>query len=116
MGLGSLLLGTVADRLGRRPLTLACLLIMSLGMILASTTLARYFPTQVRATGTGFGIGIGIGVGRGGGGAALGPALAGFLFASNMGLQSVAIVMACCGSFLAALTLLLLRTARDATD
>ncbi len=135
--IGGALFGWLAARVGLRPLTIAVMVLgggmvivfgrgqtdlnslaivcavagffTNAGIVGLYAMLARYFPTQVRATGTGFGIGVGRG------GAALGPALAGFLFASGMGLQSVAIVMAC-GSFLAALTLLLFRTARDATD
>jgi predicted MFS family arabinose efflux permease len=74
---------------------------------------ARVFPTHARATGTGFAIGIGRG------GAALSPILAGLLFTSGMGLQTVAIVMAS-GAGLAAIALLLLprsavaETAREA--
>jgi benzoate transport len=64
--------------------------------------LAHYYPTHLRATGTGFAIGVGRG------GAALGPALAGFLFQGGMTLQHVSIVMAC-GSFLGLLTLFALR-------
>jgi len=37
MGFGSLMLGGVADRLGRKPAMLACLVIMAVGMYLAST-------------------------------------------------------------------------------
>ncbi|MEG3166242.1 MFS transporter [Sphingomonas sp. PB2P19] len=37
MGIGALVLGTLADRIGRRPTILACLAIMALGMGLAST-------------------------------------------------------------------------------
>jgi benzoate transport len=37
MGFGSLLLGGVADRLGRKPAMLACLVVMAVGMYLAST-------------------------------------------------------------------------------
>jgi benzoate transport len=135
--IGGALFGWLATRVGLRPLTIVVMVLgggmvivfgnghsdlANLSMVCAIAgfftnagivglyaMLARYFPTQVRATGTGFGIGVGRG------GAALGPALAGFLFASGMGLQGVAIVMAC-GSFLAALTLLLFRGARDATE
>ncbi len=59
---------------------------------------AQAFPTSVRATGTGFVIGVGRG------GAAAGPLIAGLLFSNNMGLQSVALIMAM-GSLVAALTL-----------
>jgi MFS family permease len=37
MGLGSLLLGGAADRFGRRRTTLACLLLMVVGMFMATT-------------------------------------------------------------------------------
>ncbi|OAN56644.1 MFS transporter [Sphingobium sp. TCM1] len=63
---------------------------------------AQSFPTSVRAGGTG----IVIGVGRGG--AALGPILAGFLFAMDYGLPLVAFVMAL-GSLAGALLLAMLR-------
>jgi benzoate transport len=66
------------------------------------TILAQSFPTAVRAGGTGFVIGVGRG------GAALGPILAGFLFANGVGLAAVALVMAL-GSVVAAVTLALLR-------
>jgi benzoate transport len=135
--IGGALFGWLAPRVGLRPLTIVVMVLgggmvvvfgngqsdlatlsivcavagffTNAGIVGLYAMLARYFPTQVRATGTGFGIGVGRG------GAALGPALAGFLFASGMGLQGVAIVMAC-GSLLAALTLLLFRGARDATE
>jgi benzoate transport len=68
------------------------------------TIIAHRFPTAVRAGGTGFVIGVGRG------GAALGPIVAGLLFASGVGLPSVAVVMAL-GSVLAAGALLLLRPA-----
>ena len=63
---------------------------------------AQSFPTAVRAGGTGFVIGVGRG------GAALGPIVAGFLFARGAGLSTVAMLMAL-GSLLAAVTLLALR-------
>lgn len=63
---------------------------------------AESFPTEVRAGGTG----LVIGVGRAG--AALGPVVAGFMFQANLGLDAVALVMAC-GSLLAALALFGLR-------
>lgn len=68
--------------------------------------IAHSFPSAVRAGGTGFVIGVGRG------GAAVGPILAGFLFAGGMGLQGVAIVMAL-GSLLAAGILLLLRPMKE---
>jgi benzoate transport len=37
MGIGSLLLGGIADRVGRRPTVLWCLLVMSIGMLMATT-------------------------------------------------------------------------------
>ena len=63
---------------------------------------ARSFPTELRAGGTG----LVIGVGRGG--AALGPIIAGFMFEADLGLATVAGVMAC-GSAVAALAISLLR-------
>jgi benzoate transport len=63
---------------------------------------AQSYPTAVRAGGTGFIIGVGRG------GAALGPIIAGFLFARGSGLPIVAVVMAL-GSLLAAAALLALR-------
>ena len=63
---------------------------------------AQAFPTAVRAGGTGFVIGIGRG------GAALGPIVAGFLFASGFGLPLVALVMGL-GSLVAAAALVALR-------
>jgi benzoate transport len=62
------------------------------------TMFAHYFPTRVRAGGTGFVIGAGRG------GAALSPILAGFLFAADFSLASVAMLMAG-GSFIAAIAL-----------
>jgi benzoate transport len=59
---------------------------------------ARIFPTHVRATGTGFAIGMGRA------GSAFGPALAGYLFKADMGLQTVSIIMAT-GSLIAAVAL-----------
>ena len=37
MAIGSLLLGNVADRIGRRPTILGCLILMTVGMYMAST-------------------------------------------------------------------------------
>jgi predicted MFS family arabinose efflux permease len=65
---------------------------------------AQSFPTPVRAGGTGFAIGIGRG------GAALGPIVAGFLFAAGGSLGIVALIMAT-GSFLGAVAIVALRDA-----
>ncbi len=73
----------------------------SLGMVFANAAIVGFyasfaagFPTHVRGTGTGFALGIG----RLGG--ALSPILAGYLFKAQLGLQGVAMVMAC-GSLVA---------------
>lgn len=63
---------------------------------------AQSFPARLRAGGTGLVIGIGRG------GAALGPVVAGFLFAGGMPLALVAIIMAC-GSLVGAGSLFWLR-------
>jgi MFS family permease len=68
--------------------------------------LARAFPVHVRASGTGFGIGTGRA------GAAVGPALAGILFASGTPLASVMMLMAT-GSLLAAIAIYFLRLAEQ---
>jgi benzoate transport len=65
--------------------------------------LAMAFPPHVRATGTGFGIGFGRA------GAAMGPGLAGMLFASGMGLQEVSLIISG-GSLLAIICIFLVRT------
>lgn len=57
------------------------------GIVGLYSLFAKVFPTHLRATGTGFAIGFGRS------GAALAPVLAGYLFATGFGLQSVAIVM-----------------------
>ena len=63
---------------------------------------AHVFSTNVRAGGTGFVIGMGRG------GAALGPVVAGFMFALSFGLDQVALVMAM-GSLIAIVMLALLK-------
>ncbi len=63
--------------------------------------MAHYFPTKVRAGGTGFVIGMGRG------GAALGPILAGLLFAAGLALPGVSLVMSL-GSLIAAVALFVL--------
>ncbi len=57
---------------------------------------AQMFPTDVRAGGTGFAIGVGRG------GSAMGPIVAGFLFAAGAALSQVAMLMAA-GSLIAAI-------------
>jgi benzoate transport len=64
--------------------------------------MASYLPTELRAGGTGFVIGVGRG------GAALGPVVAGIMFASGASLLQVSIAMAG-GSALALAALLVLR-------
>ncbi len=64
--------------------------------------LASAFPPQVRATGTGFAIGFGRA------GAAMGPALAGTLFAEGFGMQAVSLIIST-GSLLAIFAILLVR-------
>ena len=72
------------------------------GIVGIYAILARAFPTHVRATGTGFVVGLGRG------GSVLGPIAAGFLFEGGYGLQLVSMLLGA-GSFLAAVTLSLLR-------
>jgi benzoate transport len=120
---GSLLLGFLSMRMPIRGLVVVALLAGAIGVILfgmgqtdlAQLTLAaagagfftnaavvgmyalfaQMFPIDVRAGGTGFAIGFGRG------GSALGPMIAGFLFAAGAGLSAVAMAMAA-GSVLAA--------------
>ncbi len=64
--------------------------------------MAMGFPSRVRATGTGFGIGFGRA------GAAMGPALAGILFARGLDVSSVTLIISC-GSALSLLAILLVK-------
>ncbi|MBB35931.1 MAG: MFS transporter [Hirschia sp.] len=64
--------------------------------------LAMAFPPRVRATGTGFGIGFGRA------GAAMGPALAGILFARGMNVGDVSMIISI-GSALSIIAILLVR-------
>ena len=64
--------------------------------------LARAFPPRVRAAGTGFGIGFGRA------GAAMGPALAGILFAGGMSTPGVTLIISL-GSALAIIAVVLVR-------
>lgn len=56
MGIGAFLLGSLADRIGRRPIMLACLVMMATGMWLASLTCGVVTLSAVRLY-TGLGIG-----------------------------------------------------------
>lgn len=64
--------------------------------------MAHAYPTQARAQGTGFAIGVGRG------GSVLAPIIAGFLFAADMGLPTVSMIMGT-GSFIAAIVLMFLK-------
>ena len=128
--IGALALSALTQRIGVRPLVIGAMLLAAVmvtvfgrgqpdlarlsliagvaGMFTNAAIVGLYamvaqsYPTAVRAGGTGFIIGVGRG------GAALGPIIAGFLFARGAGLSTVAIVMAL-GSLLAAVALLSLR-------
>ena len=56
MAVGSIFLGNVADKIGRRPLILMCLVVMAIGMFLASTARGIYDMSAFRVF-TGLGIG-----------------------------------------------------------
>lgn len=56
MAVGSVLMGNVADRIGRRPTILACLVVMAAGMLAASTAQSVTFLSATRLL-TGLGIG-----------------------------------------------------------
>jgi benzoate transport len=128
--IGALSLSALTQRVGVRPLVIGAMLLAAVmvtvfgqgqpdlarlsliagvaGMFTNAAIVGLYamvaqsYPTAVRAGGTGFIIGVGRG------GAALGPIIAGFLFARGVDLSIVAIVMAL-GSLLAAVALLALR-------
>jgi benzoate transport len=76
------------------------------GVVGLYALIAQAFPTALRGGGTGFVIGMGRG------GAALGPIVAGALFASGVGLPMVAVCMAL-GSVIAAVALLALGGGRQ---
>jgi len=71
------------------------------GIVGAYALMARAFPTPLRASGTGFVIGVGRG------GSVLAPIIAGLLFRTGFGLQTVACIMGS-GSLLAAICLSML--------
>jgi MFS transporter, AAHS family, vanillate permease len=56
MAIGSLVLGPLADKIGRRPLMLGCLMLMAIGMIMATTVKGMYDLSAWRIL-TGLGIG-----------------------------------------------------------
>lgn len=56
MAIGSVVLGLLADRLGRRPVTLGCLTVMAIGMFAAASAGDLLTLAAIRL-GTGFGIG-----------------------------------------------------------
>lgn len=56
MGVGSVLLGALADRFGRRPLALGCLVLMATGMLLAASATSVVQLSGYRLL-TGFGVG-----------------------------------------------------------
>ncbi|HVI99865.1 MAG TPA: MFS transporter [Sphingomonas sp.] len=96
-----------ADLAGLSLISAATGFFTNAGMVGLYALLARYFPTDLRATATGFAIGVGRG------GSALAPALAGVLFVSGFGLWGTSAVMAL-GSLVALGALALLPRMRDA--
>ncbi|MGH6616117.1 MFS transporter [Sphingomonas sp.] len=108
---GAMLAGVVAIGvfgLGFRDLALLSLSVavaaffINAGVVGIYPLLARVYPAELRASGTGFVIGVGRG------GSALGPLLAGTLFASGYGLLTVSLVMGL-GGIIAAAAIYLLR-------
>lgn len=127
---GGAVFGILTARFGLRPLTMAILALNAVAIVAFGRTsadlstltwlavvvgffgnaavsglysiVAYAFPTHVRATGTGFVIGVGRG------GAVLSPNLAGVMMQANLGLPTVAAIMAV-GSLLAAAMLIMLK-------
>jgi len=127
---GGTVVGLLSQRFGLRALTIAALIASTLmvtvfggvpadlrslsvvcaiagfctngGVVGLYGLLARAFPAEVRSSGTGFALGVGRG------GAIVAPILAGALFKSGYGLQTVAVVMAA-GSLVAAVAVSRLR-------
>jgi len=115
--IGVMLVSTVMVTLfGRAPADLTTLILICMaagfftnGAITGMYALfARAFPTHVRAFGTGFAVGVGRG------GSVLAPNLAAGLFAANLGVPTVSMIMAL-GSLFAAgvLTMLVVKTGSD---
>lgn len=108
---GAMLVGVAAIGvfgLGFRDLTLLSLSVavaaffVNAGVVGIYPLLAKTYPAELRASGTGFVIGIGRG------GSAVGPLLAGALFAGGYGLLAVSLVMGL-GGIIAAVAIGLLR-------
>jgi MFS family permease len=115
--IGVMLVSTVMVTLfGRAPADLTTLILICMasgfftnGAITGMYALfAKVFPTHVRAFGTGFAVGVGRG------GSVLAPNLAAALFAANLGVPMVSMIMAF-GSLLAAgvVTMLVVKAASD---
>ncbi len=71
------------------------------GTVAMYAMFAMYYPVALRATGAGLIIGLGRA------GSALGPVIAGFLFASQMSLLNVSVIMGC-GALFASFALMYL--------
>ncbi|WCM25726.1 MFS transporter [Sphingomonas sp. QA11] len=108
---GAMLVGVIAIGifgLGFRDLALLSLSVavaaffINAGVVGIYPLLARAYPAELRASGTGFVIGVGRG------GSALGPLLAGTLFAGGHGLLTVSLVMGL-GGIIAATAIALLK-------
>ncbi|MDG2534168.1 MFS transporter [Sphingomonas sp. HITSZ_GF] len=109
---GAMLIGVAAIGvfgLGFQDLTLLSLSVavaaffVNAGVVGIYPLLAKTYPAELRASGTGFVIGVGRG------GSAVGPLLAGALFASGQGLLTVSLVMGL-GGIIAATAIALLRS------
>ncbi|HTQ37117.1 MAG TPA: MFS transporter, partial [Steroidobacteraceae bacterium] len=134
---GGALFGLLTQKLPLKPLTIATMLLATVGVIIFGHSpadlgwlawmcagagffgnagvvgmyaiFARAYPTHVRAFGTGWAIGVGRG------GAALAPFVAGLLFQHGQPVPNVALVMGL-GSTVAALALLFLKMRPDETS
>lgn len=102
VALGMAALLVVSFGFGRTTLAGWTLAVLMVGLFTNSAIVGFYsawaiaYPTHIRATGTGFALSVGRG------GAALSPYLAGLLFANNLGLLKVSIIMSA-GSLVALL-------------
>jgi MFS family permease len=101
--LGTIIFGQVPENLLVIAIVVAIAgFFINAGIVGLYTLAAQLFPTHLRASGTGFTVGFGRG------GSMLSPIVAGYLFEAELGLPTVALVMAT-GSVLAALALVRLR-------